>query len=756
MVGNSVNCHAEMSADIASIPSWKIALLERKRLHDKELSGSSVNHTPSAASNDQQAVVDSGLPAWKRDILARKLNQTNSSVFLAKHGQTDDNQSGSTASTVNNGHVHSLVYDSLCGSVEPELDGAVVDIDINDTLEDQPVEERLLPIHQNPILRLDLKKRQSSSGSARSSISPRVTSTSGTSSSGGSNEHVSTVSSVSSHVCTTPEAVNEEVFSNDNDDNDCETEVAYGKGFVHKLLMKFTNLSSSGCDQTANNRHSKPPRFHSLGDSHKLSSTGPRRQSSRDLESIPSKPSSSMPATKYHSADDLLNETEFHPRIDGSDSADELDVTATNDINGECSGDLDYSAVEDDAVSKRNSSSAEIVDELPFANIVSNARSLFESLAVHSTSQKQPTSPSSMQNTTSGRFPYVGTLERSHPLKRTLATRTDTQEGPKISDQSHSSLNRPEKSTAEVSRANGTTLAADDEESSQGNADARIEIDATEPVQATKISSCAVVDSSSSPSSTHAYSSVLNQDVNISATAPLKPASNHADSNTSENSVHFPKSSTKEKEYEKIPSASVAQSKTFAAESGPFASNAVENTSTMTARPVHVDSSSLFSQFADNKENIKSHPAAPGKKPAPSRPGKLVIRPASNLVAAKTSTEYLELTKYNDVRKGEFAPPVKKERPVPDAYDDDTDKSDGVADDSVIREEYVFTGAGVIIGRSLLTKTNRKKLVNNGNLLFFVEFLFLTGFISVVSDMRVYVGGRFFICFPTFFVFKKR
>jgi len=688
-----VNCHAEMSADIASIPSWKIALLERKRLHDKESSGPNVNHTPSG---DPQAVVDTGIPAWKRDVLARKQNQANSSVFLAKHGQTGDNQSsGSAPTTVNNGHVRTLVYEPLGG----DTDAAVVDIEINDAVEDQPVEERLLPIHQNPILRLDLKNRHqsSSSSSARASTSPRILTTSGC-----SNEQSSSVSSVSGHTPITPDAtVNEEVFTNDNE-CEMETEVAYGRGFVHKLLMKFSHLSGSGYDQVANNRHSKP-RFRSLADNSKLSSgTGLRRQSSRDLESISSKQPSRMPATKYHSADDLLNETEFHPQIDGSDSADELDVTATNELNGQCAAHLDHTAVDDDAAARRNSICTDIADELPFANIVSNARSLFESLAVHSASQKPSASPPSILNQSSSRFPYIGTLERSHQLKR---ARIDAPEvsATKTFDQSYNNLNRSVKLTAEVSHSNGTISNG---ESFQRSADVRIETDdASEPAHGNKTSSSyAVVNDVSGPSSMSAAGTGT---VNIVRdTLPSQSALVHANLSTRENTVHLPKSFVKEKENETVPSVSMTSSETYAAD------NTVQNTSTTIATPLRIDSSSLFSQLADNKESIKSQPASSVvKKPAPSRPGKLVIRPASNLVAAKTSTEYLELTKFNDVRKGEFAPPVKKERTDVAAYDDDVDQADGVTDDAVNTQEYVFSGAGVIIGRSLLAKTNKKKLV---------------------------------------------
>jgi len=720
MVGNSINCRAEMSADIASIPSWKVALLERKRLHDKESSGLNVIHTPSATSVDDQAVVDSGAPAWKRDILARKQNQKNSSVFLAKHGQSGDSQSNDTVSATNNGHIRSLVYDRLSGSTEPGLDDAVVDIEINDAAEDQPVEERLLPIHQNPILRLDLKKRsQSSSGSTRSSMSPRPTSNSTSTT---SHVHSSGLSSVTSQQApVTPDVVNEEVFSNDND---AETEVAYGKGFVHKLLMKFSHLSSSGGEQTSNNRYPKP-RLGSLAD--KLSgSAEPRRQSSRDLESIPSKPPSGMPPAKYHSADDLLNETSFHVRMDHSDSADELDISATNDLNGEISTQMDHSddtRNEDDSALKRNSGSAEVTDDLPFANIVSTARSLFESLAVHSASQKQSTSPSSVHNAASSHFSYVSTLERSHQAKSTPVTKTFVQEVsmPKKFEHSYSSLNKSAKLATEEPYSNGTSSVAHTEEAER-NTDARIESDAGTSVQesSNRLATCMVVNNPSSPSSTHSFGSVFNRDVSITDTKPPQPASAHTELSSGEKAVPVLSSLRKEQDRETVPTVSMTQSKTAADQShlSDAKSCTVEAASTNVAKPVHIDSSSSSFQPADSKENVKSQPpfSGVGKKPAPSRPGKLVIRPASNLVAAKTSSEYLEMTKFNDVRKGEFAPPTKKERFDLDMYEDDVDKADGVTDDSAIMEEYVFIGAGIVIGRSLLTKTNKNKSVNTGNL----------------------------------------
>lgn len=96
------------------------------------------------------------------------------------------------------------------------------------------------------------------------------------------------------------------------------------------------------------------------------------------------------------------------------------------------------------------------------------------------------------------------------------------------------------------------------------------------------------------------------------------------------------------------------------------------------------------------------------KSPGAARPGKLLIRPASNHPASKTKTEFLTMTKYNDVKKGEFAPTRRAA-----AIDDDDECVDGdpldrggsLVEDLSDLEQYVFVGGGVSIGRSMLAKT---------------------------------------------------
>jgi len=144
------------------------------------------------------------------------------------------------------------------------------------------------------------------------------------------------------------------------------------------------------------------------------------------------------------------------------------------------------------------------------------------------------------------------------------------------------------------------------------------------------------------------------------------------------------------------------------------------------------------------KENGSSHefPIPPlrsskKKRPASEGPGSLLIRPASNLVAAGTKTEFLVLNKYHDIKQGEFAPAKKR----PSYYEDDDDDDvpvtniddylpvtniDDVSPAGTPREgdashqrravrKFDFIGAGVVVKRSLLDKTRKTKMNINFN-----------------------------------------
>ncbi|ELT88961.1 hypothetical protein CAPTEDRAFT_187679, partial [Capitella teleta] len=140
----------------------------------------------------------------------------------------------------------------------------------------------------------------------------------------------------------------------------------------------------------------------------------------------------------------------------------------------------------------------------------------------------------------------------------------------------------------------------------------------------------------------------------------------------------------------------------------------------------------------ENKKNRKVDPSA--------GPGSLLIRPASNLVIGSAKTEYLQLTKYNDIKTGEFAP-AKKRPGYYDTYSDDEDDYEEVPvtniDDYLgngdipvtniddfdteggyipregdashhrttkVSKKWDFIGAGVRVGKSSLSKKTGQKV----------------------------------------------
>ena len=135
----------------------------------------------------------------------------------------------------------------------------------------------------------------------------------------------------------------------------------------------------------------------------------------------------------------------------------------------------------------------------------------------------------------------------------------------------------------------------------------------------------------------------------------------------------------------------------------------------------------------DNGDKKKS------KRPAPQGPGLLLIRPASNLVsgAQTTTNQFLQITRYNDVKTGTFEPVKKRSNygsggdvpitniddmledvPVTNVDDigyspDSSPRSKEIDSDTLRRQaakRYEFIGAEVSLGKSLLVRTRNKKV----------------------------------------------
>ena len=201
-----------MSVDVVTFPPWKQALMERKRRRLQ-----SDDATPTEGSFD---LVDH--PTWKRESVLKHQVQHNSIMYFVQPHSNNNIYSSPDISSLPNDKVNSTFS---CKKAENG-------------------EERLLPIHRNPILLLDLEKRQhiwsgtfaaahspKAIESPKNGLSPKIAD----SSTAFTNSELNITTSSASPV---PSLVNDinNVF--------VEEEVTYGKGFVHRLLQKFSHLSA--------------------------------------------------------------------------------------------------------------------------------------------------------------------------------------------------------------------------------------------------------------------------------------------------------------------------------------------------------------------------------------------------------------------------------------------------------------------------------------------------------------------------------
>jgi hypothetical protein len=737
-----------MSSEIACIPQWKLALMERKRRQDKD-------GLSAGARSDGTLIDMNGLPTWKKEILAKKQQQKNTFVFMARsparttkdtdHDQTEQmTEHCDSVVDLANGHADIADHNKR-RSCPPNIMQEMVDSERcnnnwnsvsckDEEIVERPVEERLLPIHRNPILRLDIEKRHhSSSQSTRSSSSPRSGSESV-----GCHDRLSGIEETN-HITSpgifVPADTELDVFSAD-ETND---EVTYGRGFVHKLLIKFSHLAAS--DQSV--ATPSPPRPSlPLG-----STSGPRgsvggtsygqsRTPSAEAESLSRKRFISSRA-KCHSVDDLLGESDFN--LVRGDLENNFDVARNGDISGiNGHGELDRSVSQSCALTRKNSVAE--AEELPITNIVSNTRSLFENL-VTSPQHSSAVLNSSLHN----RFSYSGTPEKTkgkHPetaqpvssikdLEQLPATQNGSTKLSCLGASKENSCDEIKTVTNHVAGNNDSSSNAVNsvlpdaacvqmpDEVSKGNGIVGFDImRASRDMTAERAKFPAVNGYINDGSSNNLKSSVV-QDMLLEK----KPA-DKVDKVAVSHAVPSAKSSVVSNQdvIEKVSRPSEVRS---SVSSNSIIHTAVTNSSTGN---VTVKFSGQKAG-ASNGVSDKNQPSADQEKASitpsrvtntvpkagPSRPGMLLIRPASNLVAANTKTEYLSLTKYNDVRKGEFAPAVRKvteqsgdDESVNEFENDVTDAAPDVDRD----EQFIFAGAGVHLSRSLLDKTKQGKRVS--------------------------------------------
>ena len=140
-----------------------------------------------------------------------------------------------------------------------------------------------------------------------------------------------------------------------------------------------------------------------------------------------------------------------------------------------------------------------------------------------------------------------------------------------------------------------------------------------------------------------------------------------------------------------------------------------------------------------NKENLENGDNKKSKRPAPQGPGMLLIRPASNLVTGGqvTNNQFLQITRYNDVKTGTFEPAKKRSNygavgdvpitNIDDMLDDvpvtniddmgyspeSSPRNNEIDSDTLRRQaakKYEFIGAEISLGKSLLARTKTKKV----------------------------------------------
>jgi len=735
---------------MSSLPPWKLALMERKRRQDGGGGGGGVSvgvALPPKPDDGLAPDVMAGAPSWMRDIQLKKNQQKNSILFIgrmpaaAEDGSLNDRDVMSLMT--HNKVVNRRSYVPTVGYNTPTLDGGDLNLSLNQRSSSEssicennlsvhipPVEERILPIKKNPILLLDLEKRQyghSFSGSTGHSPS-------------GHPPVKSELYATDGFVARAPRVDREtdEVFGEDSEN------ITYGKGFVNKLLQRFSNLSYKDehvVDQFPSPR--SPKRSHSSGDMmHGDTQTASlyrynENQSKRGFSQV------------TRSYDDLLQETS-QPLL-----------KVNNDFAGSMPSMLS------DSLSIPNGC---VIDEEehPQVNTVSNVRNIFESFKELSPPQKPPISQKPPVTTrvfrpidVSQKGVEARDLKTSlhtddntfaktslHSDDNTFAQRTHTKDYENHLNVAHDSLSTDKRNGFQVSSSSDYKKDINENETRLGNSEngQRASNSRTfpsylkngPPVKTPSVSSAGT---SGSVSITQ---SVLPNSNNYDST--VSNVNNYVNETSDENIKKDIKIVVSSPFRDDAPVVPTAPRGDTAIKVTPVTIKAaaiidkndvvkqwpkVQTTQTVTPRPtvsrslvdeVPIQKTNVINDVRTNGSgvNVASMPtqrvSPPDnsksdfvKRPVPSRPGMLLIRPASNLIASKTKTEYLELTKYNDVKNGEFAPATR--RFINEGAVNNEDVIDGDDEDEgsrgVGRKFYEFTGAAVLLGRSLLAKTKR-------------------------------------------------
>ena len=702
-----------MSVETNSVPPWKLALLEKKKRQEGD-----------RRKQDNEDQRFSQMPAWKQEIIRKKQNQKNSTVFLRKP------QSPDRFSDEGDGlRIHSS------GKLLAENhDVPNIAVEGNGT---EDGDNHIPPITQNPLVKNDPKfkaakqTRHSWLGGQQSGVSSSHSNSSCTDTDGAINRNSATL--------------DDEVFSA------TEEEVQYGRGFVHKLLQRFSHLSTKDEGESVNpglaaRRSSSSenilegrlsPGYHSNG---KL--TSPRTRSTDNLLSpsssylAPVSPPVSPPTSYTSDPQPPLSTPQYSSTQYSTTQYSTPQYSTQPSVTNESVS--NHSEDEADLHNTSIASSDSIVEELPKPNTVRTARSVFESIATHPTSpvefpsHKKPKAPAPDY----GKY-YNDTLSRRSGA---ALSRSDSADKDDTAFSSSSTENRKDP----VSVVETPVAAAAATEKSQQSVSPR-------PSTVNSWNFSGTSDSSSKENQKKSFlypASKPSQEVSkepVHLTNGTSPKPVNGDVRNSERVLHID-NNVDESNTDTLPATTVNNKQ--------FTNNRNDS-----KKPDH-NRLNLNLQLDkkernDNQDNtaVESLNARNKlkkvKRPAPTGPGSMLIRPASNLVTG-TKVEFLELTKYNDVKRGEFAPPAKKRLPsdsddedvpvtnIDDVIDDipvtDIDnlpRSD--ANDNVVKKsKYDFIGGNVSLSKNLLVKTRHGKRVSNKYSRFFLFQMDCQNFLVMV------------------------
>lgn len=723
-----------------SIPAWKVPLLERRRQQ--------AEFERQSAADDSARLAQ--MPAWKREVYLKKRMQKNDD---AKSSENTGNHAAELArkpafrnprGKSANELIHNQERSRTRNSSEPELTS---DSELSDS-------ERLIPIQRNPILQSDIQRRpptlqnhvtngrQADHSLKGTKEVPVICNGNGYSTSSGNNH---SRPSGKKH-----DSRNREVKEHE--------EVTYGRGFVNKLLGKFKELSEKNHTRiiTSNVPKRACSSDNLLNDSLYDEGRAQSRLTVGNLKYAKGKAQSMENLTTLNAEEKMeslsrkgrpLSVTNgFSPETTPNNSRSSTHtgkktlltvnlVSKTREPADDSSKRSVVSLVSPSAVVRETSPRPE--DELPRSNIVLLTRTVFESIGTSppidmSNSKKRSTLPIASKTDdpkAERRWSYLGDPETTPVLD---APDGYVSNGINSHTRANNNSLQAQKASAVVDLrvSNGRTDIAASDRTSWG----------FEPNNVTKTSERS--SNKDITSSNSEKSSVLTGSKNMPGnreslvdstpspsepTIPVFSGNFEKPTDTGRNGLILSKSEPGSSQVVQM------QSRNGESQSRDSISGDSSLKSETTRQHLILDLKDLpiLAQTpvqCNDRQHVEKQSASVDSKNRKKGPGSLLIRPASNLLASSTKVEYLNLTKYNDVTTGEFAPP--KKRPL--YYDDDSGSSvpvtnldDVMGDDdarfspkegdpSVYKSHtptFEFEGAGVLLGRSLLVKSRDSKQV---------------------------------------------